>query len=217
MIVEAKAKGERGDLSSKYLASGTKADSNLASSTGFLKASAVSGGPSYGTMGLRSNRPQTAKYNSREVLSSEGVDHEKGRHMKNQKSTNFAENSMGGRVYSAKELPLKVVGKKSLPSGRTQISNLITAGDNSANSMRKSADIPKGIAQAISKNSFQAVAVIDGESHQIRLDGNKRSKFNILNRKMQRSSSTRRSRPNKHDNMILNNTLNERIKALKAT
>ena len=34
---------------------------------------------------------------------------------------------------------------------------------------------------------------------------------------MQRSSSTRKSRPAKHDNMILSNTLNERIKALKAT
>ena len=131
MIIEAKAKVERGDSSSKYLASGTKADSNLASSKGNLNVSA-SGGPSYGTMGLKSTRPQTAKYNSREVLSSE-VDHLKGLHMRNRKSTNFAE--MGGRVYSAKELPLKVVGKKSMPSGRTQNSNLFTAGDNSASSV----------------------------------------------------------------------------------
>ena len=113
MIIEEKAKVERGDSSSKYLASGTKADSNLASSKG-LHVSAS--GPSYSTMGLRYNRPQTAKYNSREVLSSE-IDQEKGKHMRNRKSTNFAE--MGQRVYSAKELPLKVVGKKSMPSGRT--------------------------------------------------------------------------------------------------
>ena len=76
MVIEAKAKAERGDSSSKYLASGTKADSNLASSKGYLHVSA-SGGPTYSTMGLRSNRPQTAKYNSREVLSSV-VDEEKG-------------------------------------------------------------------------------------------------------------------------------------------
>ena len=131
MIIEAEAKVERGDSSSKYLASGTKADSNMASSKGNLHVSA-SGGPSYCVTGLRSTRPQTAKYNSREVLSSEVVQ-DKGRHMRNRKSTNFAE--MGGRVYSAKELPLKVVGKKSMPSGRTQISNLITAGDNSASSV----------------------------------------------------------------------------------
>ena len=155
------------------------------------------------------NRPQTAKYIPRgqELTTVDSVSKQKNRNIQGEQIS---------RVRSAKELAFKVI-KKSLRSGLTPtVSNVISNKESVFGSRKMS----PSLRTKPEFESFKAVAFIDGESHSFNLGGKKytiheRARNKIASTGKSRSRTRIRSTPS--SKFFIDQTLKEKIKALKAT
>ena len=238
VILEAE-KLKADQISITNYASATKADSShnnmslshvTMNNGANIRVSAPTSANYKGTAPRQQSRPQTAKYNSRQELSNNiTVDVKNGNNItSNGLKADDPINLLGAhmaRVNSAKELPLKFHGRKSnLRSRRTVgVSHVVSQSTFSQNkSPVQNRNMTTTGVNPESLQSLGVVAYLEGQSHHSFGLGAKTplvaSNLNNRAKHMRSRSRKRQFSTSKNDiHPVLDATLKERIKALKAS